>query len=39
MLPDDLKPQQKQQIARLLSEAPGEPINEEGGHRGKQAKR
>lgn len=39
MLPDNLKPQQKEQIARLLSEAPAEPISEEGGNRGKQTKR
>lgn len=39
MLPDNLKPQQKEQIARLLSEAPGEPSSEEGGNRGRKTKR
>ena len=38
-LPDDLNPQQKEQIARLLGHAQIEIKGDEGGNRGKQTKR
>ena len=39
VIPDDLKPQQKDQIARLLGETQSESRGDEGGKHGKQAKR
>lgn len=39
LLPDDLKPQQKEQIARLLAETPAEPARDKEGTHGKQTKR
>jgi transcriptional regulator with XRE-family HTH domain len=38
-LPDDLKPQQREQIARLLGDTPNDISDDQGGNRAKQTKR